>query len=117
MLSRLVLVSACMFLLPLTAVADDKAAAAQAAPKADRELNLVYQQLITRLENLDPTRKKALVDAELAWIKFRDLECTFQGSATGGSTPDRLLYDRYLATLTTERARELRETLAKTAGE
>ena len=57
------------------------------------------------------------MDAESAWIKFRDLECTFQGSATGGPAPDRVLYDRCLATLTTERARELRETLAKTAGD
>ena len=56
MLSRVMLVSACMLMLPLTSLADDKAAAAKAAQKADRELNLVYQQLITRLENLDPGR-------------------------------------------------------------
>lgn len=41
--------------------------------QADRQLNQVYQR-ITR--PMPPDEKKALVDAQLAWIKFRDTNCT-----------------------------------------
>ena len=44
---------------------------------ADSSLNAAYQGL---LEAVDGSREAALVDAQLAWIEYRDRHCTFEAS-------------------------------------
>jgi uncharacterized protein YecT (DUF1311 family) len=57
----------------------------------DLKLNHEYQTLLRRL---NPTEKKALIDTQRAWIRFRDLECSFQLIATGPNTfPDAARYE------------------------
>jgi uncharacterized protein YecT (DUF1311 family) len=50
----------------------------QSYEKADQQLNQVYRQLKPKLS---PSRQKKLVEAQLAWIEFRDKNCTFEASA------------------------------------
>ncbi|MFC3324800.1 lysozyme inhibitor LprI family protein [Mesorhizobium cantuariense] len=45
---------------------------------ADKKLNDAYKQIEGRLKD-DAASKKLLVDAQRAWVAFRDTECKFQG--------------------------------------
>lgn len=52
---------------------------------SDAELNAVYKEIMTRLKG--QSEKIALLkDAQRAWIKFRDAECTFAASAVEGGS-------------------------------
>jgi uncharacterized protein YecT (DUF1311 family) len=48
--------------------------------KVDKELNSVYNTL---KKELNETDKKNLIDAQKAWIKFRDLNCKFKSQDPG----------------------------------
>jgi uncharacterized protein YecT (DUF1311 family) len=71
-----------------TATADDCAnaqdqatmneCAGKAFDAADAKLNDAYKQIEGRLKD-DAASKKLLVDAQRAWVAFRDAECNFQG--------------------------------------
>jgi uncharacterized protein YecT (DUF1311 family) len=50
---------------------------------ADRKLNQVYQQTIARLSG---TEKQKLINAQLAWIKFRDSNCDFEVYGSRGGS-------------------------------
>ncbi len=43
--------------------------------EADRELNNVYQRIVSSLEEPEPLKK-----SQRAWVKFRDAECGYVGS-------------------------------------
>jgi uncharacterized protein YecT (DUF1311 family) len=62
--------------------AQDQATMNQCAGKdfvaADKKLNDAYKQIEGRLKD-DAASKKLLVDAQRAWVAFRDAECNFQG--------------------------------------
>lgn len=45
---------------------------------ADKKLNDAYRQIEGRLKD-NAASKKLLVDAQRAWVAFRDAECKFQG--------------------------------------
>ncbi|WP_436160163.1 lysozyme inhibitor LprI family protein [Mesorhizobium sp. LjRoot246] len=45
---------------------------------ADKKLNDAYKQIGERFKD-DAASKKLLVDAQRAWVAFRDAECKFQG--------------------------------------
>ena len=53
---------------------------------ADKKLNDAYKQITDRLKD-NAGSKKLLVDAQRAWVAFRDAECNFQGGPpeTAGS--------------------------------
>lgn len=53
---------------------------------ADKKLNDAYKQITDRLKD-NAASKKRLVDAQRAWVAFRDSECAFQGGPreTAGS--------------------------------
>src|ERR671931_299433 len=51
---------------------------------ADAELNKVYNQLASKLE--DQEQRAQLKAAELAWIKYRDANCEFEGLFYKGGT-------------------------------
>lgn len=72
---------------PTTQVEMNLCAGKQAAT-ADAELNAVYKDIMSRLDDR-PEAKKALRDAQRAWIRFRDAECAFRtvDSRTGSIYP------------------------------
>ncbi|GAB4297769.1 MAG: hypothetical protein Fur0025_35920 [Oscillatoriaceae cyanobacterium] len=49
--------------------------------EADRLLNLAYQRLLNQLSS---TRREKLIDAQLAWIAFRDANCAFESNRVSG---------------------------------
>ena len=50
--------------------------------RQDARLNENYKRLISRLAT---ARKNALVEAQRAWIRFRDANCGFYADPEGGS--------------------------------
>lgn len=91
----------------ITAFQAHKAAQAK---YVDAELNKVYKAL---LPLLTPEEKKKLIQAEAAWIKYRDLECSFEGELGRGyaGLSDALNADCFIR-LTRVRAEELKTQLS-----
>src|SRR5262249_31412532 len=70
--------------------------------RQDARLNENYKRLISKL----PTeRKNALVEAQRAWIKFRDANCGFYADPEGGSAAR---VTECFLNATADRAKELR---------
>ena len=69
----------------------------------DTRLNKAYKALSA---DLPPTRKAQLLEAQRAWIKFRDTNCNFYDDPDGGSLA-RVSANECVMRATTERAREL----------
>ncbi|NJK34486.1 MAG: DUF1311 domain-containing protein [Oscillatoriales cyanobacterium SM2_2_1] len=80
---------------------------------ADRQLNETYQQLRRRIREFAGNRpavreqENRLVDAQLAWITFRDRHCAFVRSRVEGGSILPLAVNRCLERLTKERTQEL----------
>lgn len=74
--------------------------------KADKELNIVYNKLKKKLEPIDKT---ALINAQKAWLKFRDLNCKFtsQEDSQGGVIANKMKID-CITQSTLERIKELK---------
>jgi uncharacterized protein YecT (DUF1311 family) len=77
--------------------------------EADAELNKVYQQVMSQLE--DEGHKAALKEAQLAWIKYRDANCEFESYLNRGGTIYPVVYEGCRAAMTVSRTKELQETL------
>lgn len=90
--------------------------AAKAFEAADRELNADFRDIQRRLGK-DADTKRLLVEAQRAWILFRDAECTFQtsGAAQGSIFP--LVFANCKTALTNDRVRQLRAYLACEEGD
>jgi uncharacterized protein YecT (DUF1311 family) len=52
--------------------------AGAAFEKADKQLNEAYKQITQRLKD-NAESHKLLVEAQRAWVAYRDAECNFQG--------------------------------------
>ncbi|WP_320412018.1 MULTISPECIES: lysozyme inhibitor LprI family protein [Mesorhizobium] len=95
--------------------AQDQATMDQCAGKdfdaADKKLNEAYKQIMGRLKDNAPS-KKLLVDAQRAWVAFRDSECAFQGGPreTAGSVYP-MVVANCQAGLTENRLKELQSYL------
>ncbi|POA46819.1 urease-associated protein [Pseudomonas sp. MPR-ANC1] len=77
---------------------------------ADNELNAVYKQIKERLkDNAEAT--KLLVDAQRAWVGFRDAECTFSSSGVTGGSVYPLVYSSCLTGVTKVRVEALKQYL------
>jgi uncharacterized protein YecT (DUF1311 family) len=63
---------------------DMNACAAREYQKHDAAMNQLYQQLLGKLK--DPQQKALLVEAERAWVAYRDKQCAFQTSGTVGGS-------------------------------
>ena len=74
---------------------------------ADAELNRVYNQLAAKID--DAEQRAQLKTAELAWIKFRDENCTFEGLFYKGGTMRPMIESFCKADVTRTRAAQLRE--------
>ncbi|HBE21022.1 MAG TPA: hypothetical protein DEG17_22425 [Cyanobacteria bacterium UBA11149] len=81
-----------------------KECAYRAYQAADRRLNQVYQQVISTLSGEE---KQKLIDAELAWIKFRDLHCEFEVYGSRGGTGYGGFLSECLEQVTRERTAQL----------
>jgi len=62
-----------------TAVLDQTAPTPQGFAAADEELNAVYQDL---QDVLSPDAQEQLIDAQLAWLDYRDAHCAFETGNT-----------------------------------
>lgn len=82
--------------------------------QADKELNAVYNKLIKKVP---PEVKERLIDAQLAWIKFRDAEAKARAAEVEGGSMYPLLYSGSLASTTRQRTKELQEWLDSLQGE
>ena len=69
----------------------------------DKRLNKAYKAVIAQLS---PIRKKQLQDAQRAWLKYRDLNCTFYADPDGGTMASVMASDCVM-TSTASRAKEL----------
>lgn len=73
--------------------------------KADKELNLVYGQLVKKM---DATQKAGLIEVEKAWIKYRDLQCKFAAQKYEGGSIYSSIFDSAMTTMTKQRVEELK---------
>ncbi|WP_144874662.1 lysozyme inhibitor LprI family protein [Hyella patelloides] len=73
--------------------------------EADLKLNQVYQQL--RKKNQNTEREQQLMNTQLAWLKFRDLNCEYAASRYQGGSIQPLIYSSCLTRLTKERIQHL----------
>lgn len=73
---------------------------------ADAELNKVYNRLAAKLEEEQRTQLKT---AELAWIKYRDTNCDFEGAFYKGGTIRPMVQSYCLARMSNERTAELKQ--------
>jgi uncharacterized protein YecT (DUF1311 family) len=71
----------------------------------DRRLNKAYKIALAAQEG---TRKQQLQDLQRLWIKYRDANCGFVGSATGG-TIDQVNGTGCVLDMTQARAQELED--------
>jgi uncharacterized protein YecT (DUF1311 family) len=72
--------------------------------RQDTKLNENYKSLTSKIS---PKRKQSLVDAQRAWIAFRDANCKFYGDPEGG-TSARLSANECVLNITADRAKELK---------
>jgi uncharacterized protein YecT (DUF1311 family) len=72
--------------------------------RQDVRLNENYNKLGSKLS---ANRKKALLEAQRAWIKFRDANCRFYYDPEGGSSA-RVAADECLLNATADRVGELK---------
>lgn len=79
--------------------------ASLSAEAADQQLNQVYQQL--RLNLKGSQREKLLTDAELAWIRFRDINCAFEKSSYEGGSIAPSVYYSCIEEMTKQRTQKL----------
>ena len=71
--------------------------------RQDARLNQAYKAVMAELS---PERKKQLLEAQRAWIKFRDANCSFYNDPDGG-TLARVNANSCMMTATADRAREM----------
>ena len=86
------------------------ACAGFARDKADAALNGVYKEIVARLAE-DAAKTKRLIEAEKAWIAFRDAECAFANSDTEGGSIHSTGLTLCEEKLTTTRTQQLRSYL------
>jgi uncharacterized protein YecT (DUF1311 family) len=73
--------------------------------KADQTMNELYQRL---LKAYDPQSKALLIQAQRAWIAFRDADCKLATHASGQGSVFPMLQANCLAGITNQRIKDLR---------
>ncbi|MBK0403185.1 DUF1311 domain-containing protein [Adhaeribacter sp. BT258] len=82
--------------------------AAKAFQKADQELNLVYKEVISRLEK---SAKTSFVTAQKSWLLVRDNHCAVYGHLYEGGSMVPLVINTCKTELTQNRVSELKTLL------
>lgn len=72
---------------------------------ADAQLNTAYQAVTRRLT--DTPARRSLVEAQRAWIRFRDAECEFDTRSSEGGSIRPLLFSGCQKRLTERRTADL----------
>ncbi len=83
-----------------------KECAAKRYKQADDELNKVYRELMSKLE--DEGHKATLKTAQQAWLKYRDGECDFVSYLNRGGTIYSVVQTECMTQMTNSRTKELR---------
>jgi len=78
------------------------------ADAEDRQLNIVYKQVVA---DLDEEGKVLLKTSQRAWLAYRDAEAKFAADAMRGGSAAPLLYFSSIATLTKQRTELLKNYL------
>lgn len=79
---------------------------------ADQELNQIYRQLRnTFKQTKQNTQEPKLIEAQLAWLKYRDLDCKFSADRFKGGSIAPLIYSGCKETLTKQRTTILKNYL------
>ena len=88
--------------------------------EADVELNFTYKEVRAKLAERDkewtlggPTAVERLLDAQRAWITYRDAHCEVDSYSARGGSMQSMLYSGCLATLTRNRTKELKSLIAE----
>lgn len=83
--------------------------------KADAELNAAWKDTFPKIkahdQEVDEDLKgwgKNTLDAQRAWITYRDAHCTSEGFKFRGGSMERLIYNSCRANLTRQRTRQIR---------
>lgn len=76
--------------------------------REDARLNKTYKELTAKLEK---DRREKLKEIQLAWIKYRDLQCDFDSSAYEGGTMYSLVRSSCLSQMTKQRNKDLKALL------
>lgn len=76
--------------------------------KKDKELNVLYKKLIAKL---DETERNLFIQAQQAWLKFRDSHCKYEASSYEGGSMQPMVRYYCLAELTAARNEMLRNDL------
>ena len=88
---------------------------------ADAELNQVWADVVTVMRAADAARERGdrqpgyyetLLEAQRAWLKYRDAECMSQSFMARGGTMQPMLDSQCKAYLTEERTEQLRSLAA-----
>ncbi|HEY9817556.1 MAG TPA: lysozyme inhibitor LprI family protein [Candidatus Obscuribacterales bacterium] len=73
---------------------------------ADDDLNRLYQQVLNQLPQSD---RPALIEAQEAWLAYRDTNCDFEASLFEGGSIQPLMYYSCLERMTDERIEVLQQ--------
>jgi len=84
-----------------------KLCAAKRYKQADAELNRVYRELMSKLD--DEGHKTSLKTAQQAWLKYRDGHCEFVSYLNRGGTIYFVVLTECMTSLTSSRTKELKE--------
>jgi len=79
--------------------------AAKDYEREDARLNQNYKELVAKL---DAERKSQLKGVQLAWIKFRDLQCEYDSAQYQGGTIYSLVHSTCLLQMTKQRNKDLK---------
>jgi uncharacterized protein YecT (DUF1311 family) len=90
-----------------SSTAEEAGCFAKASDTADKELNRLYEQVRTVLKS---DERSDLIEAQRAWLKYRDLTCTAEYKLYGGGTGGPVTRMACLAAITRERIATLRIT-------
>ena len=75
---------------------------------ADKELNTVYKQLLSKT---DKTDRNLLIAAEKDWIKYRDSHCKFEEKIYDGGSIQPLIYNECLTAITQQRISIIKQSI------
>lgn len=76
--------------------------------RADKKLNEVYKKLVPTLSD---SEKKNLIEAQQAWVRFRDSDARARAAENEGGSLYPLIYDGTRARTTEARTAELQDWL------
>ena len=82
--------------------------AIRAYEKVDKELNLVYKQVIGKMSEQEKTKIKT---AQRKWIKMKESSCTKEAAKYEGGSMYAMIYHDCLAIKTKKRISELKKML------